>query len=165
MSCPRCGSVNPVKGSVCIWCHAKLPGRLQRSLRGRPSRVVVAAMALAVVAVLAYYAYSRGPEAVARAPAAGEAGLVNPATSPRADRQSAETPKPKTASAAAARPQTGGARKAEPATTGTEACTDASAALGLCGRANAREPPRPQNCTEAVAALGLCEHATTQRRE
>jgi len=174
VACPRCGSINPAKGAACIWCNAKLPGPLQRSLRARPTRVVVAAMAFAVVAVLGYYAYPGDlPVGGPRSPAARE--LVGPAASQeaaplaeppratpdtqRAGRGPAEAPATK--AAAAARPQASSARKAAVA----EACTEARAALGLCGKTEAQEPTRPQTCTEAVAALGLCASQATQRRE
>jgi hypothetical protein len=131
-------------------------------------------MAVAVIAVLAYYVYPRGlpaetprPLTLAPAPQAQEAPPPEPkrpgAEAPRAERQPEEAPKTKAAPVLVARPQTSAARKAgEPA---AERCAEGNAALGLCGKTEAREPPRSQNCTEAAAALGLCESRITQGRE
>ena|SRR5882672_10870173 len=173
MRCPFCGSLNPTTGTACVWCYRKLPGRW-RKLRGWPTRVVVGSMAVAVIAVLAYYAYPRGlpqetPRSLTLTPAPPEQETPpqeakRPATeAPRAERQPTEAPKAKAAPVAAARPQASAARKAgEPA---AERCAEGHAALGLCGKTEARQAPRPQNCTEAAAALGLCESRTTQGRE
>ncbi len=166
MRCPFCGSLNPARGTACVWCYRKLPSPW-RKFRGWPTRVVVGSMAVAVIGVLAYYAYPRGlpqetPRALTLTPSPKEQETPSPEPNrppeaPRAERQPAEAPKAK--SAATARPQAGDARKAD------ESCTESLAALGLCGKAGAREPPRPPNCTEAVAALGLCESRITQGRE
>src|SRR5258708_22762405 len=45
VSCPRCGTVNPVKATVCCWCKDQLPGR--RSLPRPRSPVIVGTAGLA----------------------------------------------------------------------------------------------------------------------
>jgi hypothetical protein len=170
-SCPFCGSLNPAKGTACVWCYRKLPGPW-RKFRGWPTKAVAGSMAVAVFAVLAYYAYPRGlPQETPRpltptpAPQARETPPPEPKgpaiDAPRAEHQPAETPRAK--AAPVPRPQASAARKA--GDRASESCADGNAALGLCGKADAREPPRPPNCTEAVAALGLCESRITQGRE
>jgi hypothetical protein len=172
MSCPFCGSLNPITGTACVWCYRKLPSSW-RKFRGWPTRVVVGSMAAAMIAVLAYYAYPRGlpqetPRALTLTPAPPAQGRPMPEAklpttdAPRAERQPAETPKAKASPVAVARPQASAARK--PGERAAD-CAENLAALGLCGKTETQEPPRPQNCTEAVAALGLCEFRTTQGRE
>jgi hypothetical protein len=144
----------------------------QRGWRRWPARGSAAA-AVALLAALGYYAYPRGlpqdvpvPVIVAPAPApvAPPAEPPLPATeAPRTDRQPGETPRAKAAPAAIARQAS--ARKAgEPAEAAAD-CAEGVAALGLCGKTQAREPRRPQACTEAAAALGLCDARNLQGRE
>src|SRR6266852_2569081 len=66
-SCPRCGTVNPVKATVCCWCQGPLAGR--RPSR-RPSPVVVGTAVLAAVAALGYYTYPQLSLVLARQPPA-----------------------------------------------------------------------------------------------
>lgn len=183
MSCPRCGAINPAKAAVCIWCHAKIPGRWWRSLRGRPTRVVMITAAVAVIAVLGYRGLDwRPPGDVPRPADAGAAAPIGASIAtpqappadrrratveaPSAARQPAEPQATKTLDAAAARPQATKPGRAAERASATETCTEAAAALGLC-RATGGEKKAPPSaaCTEAVAALGLCTSIATQRRE
>jgi hypothetical protein len=157
MRCPFCGSLNPARGTACVWCYRKMPGPW-RKFRGWPTRVVVGSMALAVIGVLAYYAYPRGLPQETPRPLTLTPALPEQETPPPEPKRAA-TEAPKAKAAPVARPQPSIARKAG------ESCTEGHAALGLCGKTEAREPPRPPNCTEAAAALGLCESRITQGRE
>jgi hypothetical protein len=159
-SCPRCGTVNPVKATVCCWCQGPLVGR---SSSRRPSPVVVGTAVLAAVVALGYFAYPQLSLVDARQPPAAEAGngagLSSPAATlletappvttppetapsdpapsaanqPRAGRQAVDGPAAKAAAVAIVRPQTINAGKeGERAPSRQEACTEAGAALGLC---------------------------------
>jgi hypothetical protein len=175
MRCPHCGTLNPVKAAACVWCFRTLAGSWRHRLLGRSARVAVAATAVVLLAVLGYYAYPRGlPQEAARPPVAAPIAPAapvpepvakpQPATeAPRADRQPGETPRAKAAPAAVARQ--GSARKAGESAEAAADCPEGVAALGLCGKTQARQPPRPQACTEAVAALGLCGANNIQGRE
>jgi len=180
-SCPRCGTVNPVKATACSWCQVQLPGR--RSLPRRPSRVVVGTAVLAAIAVLGYYTYRQGSLADAPQPPAASSegsGRGAPVGAGFIGRDAAASDiKPAAPARAIARPQAINADRAvERGQSRPEGCTEAVAALGLCatkpvqrkeatdaGKAGGQAPPLPQPCTEAVAALGLCTPGTTQRRE
>jgi len=165
VACLRCGAVNPFTGSVCLWCHAKLPGPLRRRLRRWRTRVAIAATALAALVALGSYALLRD-DAPRAAAAVGPAPTAAVTDAPVAGGPPAETPKAKAAVPTVARPQGSSARKAgERTASGSEACAEAAAALGLCGRTDRQEPARPQGCSEAVAALGLCSPGAKQGRE
>jgi hypothetical protein len=178
MRCPYCGSLNRLKATLCIRCDRKLSGSWRRRLRGSHARGVVATTVavLAVLGYYGYYAYPRGlpqdaprPPTVAPADSAPGTPVAKPppaaTDAPRADRVPGDTPRAKAAPVAAVR-EAGIARKAdEPRVLGSERCDEGVAALGLCGKAEAHQPPRPQVCTEAVAALGLCEAKNLQGRE
>jgi len=69
-SCLRCGTVNPVKATVCCWCNDELPGRrtdapapsspaaeVSRPLLRWPSRVIAGTAVLAAIVVLGYHSY------------------------------------------------------------------------------------------------------------
>jgi len=150
VACLRCGSVNPFTGDACLWCHARLPGPFRRKLRRWRGRVA-AATALAAFAALGVYAFVR--DDTPRAAAAVAPAPVVPVEAPKAEAPKAKPPAP-----TVARTPASGARR-------PESCADDQAALGLCGKTEAREPPRPQGCTEGAAALGLCEYKPTQGRE
>jgi hypothetical protein len=144
MRCPYCGSLNPIKGTACVWCFRKLPGRW-RKFRRLPTRVVVGSMAVAVIAVLAYYAYPRGlpqetPRSLTKTPTPQAQETPRPLT-PAPPEQ--ETPPPEAKRPAIEAPRA----ERQPAETPRE------------------KAPRPPNCTEAVAALGLCESRITPGRE
>jgi len=50
---------HPARGTACVWCYRKMPSPW-RKFRGWPTRVVVGSMTVAVIGVLAYYAYPAG---------------------------------------------------------------------------------------------------------
>lgn len=174
MRCPHCGTLNPVAGTACVWCYRKLGGSWHRRLLGRSARGAVAATAVVLLAVLGYYAYPRGLPQEASPPVVAPIAPVAPAPepvaepqaateAPRADRQPGDSPRAKAAPAAVPR-QTSARKTGEPAQAAAD-CAEGVAALGLCGKMQARDPPRPQACTEAVAALGLCDARNIQGRE
>jgi hypothetical protein len=167
LRCQHCGSLNPAGEAACVHCYRKLPGSWPRSLRGRPARGVAAATGVALLVVLGYYAYPRGlpqDELSPQSAAPASPVLEPPAKPPRpaTDAPRAEATRVKSPPPAVAQSQGSSARKAE---RGVENCAEGVAALGLCSRPEARQPPAPQACTEAVAALGLCEPKNIQGRE
>jgi hypothetical protein len=177
-SCPHCGTVNPVKATVCSWCQGQLPGRSTGApfpssladvagfLRRRPSRVVVGTAVVAAIAVIGYLADRQSSPADAREPAAAssaassreapaDAGAIGrdaaagDTESARADDNAPLTGPPVPPSGTPAKPA---------AITRPQAVR-----AGKAGEQ--REQSRPQACTEAVAALGLCTTKPVLKKE
>lgn len=170
--CTHCGALNPLEATACVHCYRRLAGSRWRRLRARPALGVATASValLAVLGYYGYYAYSRpqdGPRAPALAPAEKPLAEPQPPASevPRANRPPGDTPRVKAAPVASAREADTVRKGAEPRAPVAQVCDEGVAALGLCGKAEARQPARPQACTEAVAALGLCESSNTKGRE
>ncbi len=166
VSCPRCGTVNPVKATVCCWCRDQLPGR--RSLPRPRSPVIVGSAALAAVAVLGYYTYRQLSFADAPQPPAASSdasGRSAPAKAGFLDRNAAASDTKSagvddsaalTSSAASPAPLRAAAdppRAVRPPVKSEEA------------KASEPEPLRPEACTEAAAALGLCAMKSAQKKE
>ena len=170
-SCPRCGTVNPIRATVCCWCSGQLSGH--RSSPRPRARVIAGAAVLAAVSVLGYYTYRQLSLAEAPQPpaASSSSGRVAPAEAGFLDADAAAgDTKPAGAD--------DGARPISPATSPSEtppaAPMRAAANQPRAGRqpvksqeAKASEPGvfRPEACTEAAAALGLCATKSVQKKE
>jgi len=171
-SCPRCGTVNPVKATVCCWCNGQLSGR--RPLPHRRSRVIVGTAALAAVAVLGYYTYRQSSFADAPQPP--------PASSDSGGRGAPVDPVVLDAGAAAGEAKSASAGDsagvASPAPSPSEAPPAAPMRAAVTqpragrqpvksqeAKANGPEPFRSEACTEAAAALGLCATKSVQKKE
>jgi hypothetical protein len=168
-SCPRCGTVNPVKATVCCWCQGPLAGR--RASR-RPSPVVVGAAVLAAVAALGYYTYPQLSLVDARQPpAAGGENSAAPASpaAPLLETAPPETAPPETALAdptrAAANQPRAGRQPVESQEAKAPAAPIARSQAISASRAGEQGPSRPEACTDAVAALGLCTAKPVQKKE
>ena len=168
-SCPRCGTVNPVKATVCCWCQGPLAAR--RPSR-RPSPVVVGTVVLAAIAALGFYAYPRLSLVDTRQPPG--AGAENSAAPASPAAPLLETPSPETAppGTAAAAPTRAAANPPGPGRQPVEAPTAKAAAVAIArpqainpGKEGERAPSRREACTEAGAALGLCVANSVQKKE
>ncbi len=173
-SCPRCGTVNPVKATVCCWCQGPLAGRRQSR---RPSPVVIGTAVLAAVAALGYYTYPQLSLVLARQPpAAGaetSAGPASPAAplleTAQPETTPTETTPPETAladptRAAANQPRAGRQPVEAPAAKAAAVAIARPQAINA-GKEGERAPSRQEACTEAGAALGLCVAKSVEKKE
>ncbi len=171
-SCPRCGTINPVKATVCCWCSGPLQGR--GSLPRPRSRVIVGTAVLAAVAVLGYHTYRQSSYADAPQPQAASSdssGRVAPADAGFPDGVAA-------AGATKSAGADDGAELTSPAISPSEtppaAPVRAAASAPRAARQPAKsqeakasepEPSRSEACTDAVAALGLCATKSVRKKE
>jgi len=163
-SCPRCGTVNPVKATVCCWCQGPLVAR--RPSR-RPSPVVVGTVVLAAIAALGFYAYPRLSLVDARQPpGAGAENSAAPASpaAPLLETPSPETAPPDPTRAAANQPGPGRQPVEAPAAKAAAVAIARPQAIDA-GKEGERAPSRQEACTEAGAALGLCVAKSVQKKE
>ena len=163
-SCPRCGTVNPVKATVCCWCQGPLAGRRQSR---RPSPVVVGTAVLAAVAALGYYTYPQLSLVLARQPPAAGAETSAAPASPAAtllETSPPETAPADPARAAANQPRPGRQPVEAPAAKAAAAAIARPQAINA-GKEGERAPSRQEACTEAGAALGLCVAKSVEKKE
>ena len=192
LPCPSCGAVNDNVATDCHQCERPLPGRATELPDAAPpaarvsgpvsrpaSRAMASALVLAVLAELAYYAYTqfsvvapalpptaRSGEDIRSSPAAAGAiarkavaGDVTPAkvdepVPPSTPAAVPSVPAPAEPVPAAASPSRADrhaaeSRQAQPLS--REACTEATAALGLCA---AKDPSAPSPQAEEVRKVG-----------
>jgi ribosomal protein L40E len=161
-SCLRCGTVNPVIATACIWCRSPLPRSTAGSSPAAPprrtSRAVVGALVLATIGALAYYGYRQVP--LSDAPEPGTAGgeAATGAKSADANDTSSQSGNPLAASARAATIQPRAGRQTVESQEGKPAAAAITRSQTIeAGNPGEPEPSRQYACTEAVAALGLCE--------
>ena len=161
-SCLHCGAVNPVKTTVCIWCHKPLTERKAGALvpsspaakpsKSLPSMVFAGAVALAAIAALGYYGYHQTSLANVPAPGAASSEATTDTNSAKADDTSPASKNPPAAPArAAANPPRAGRQPVESQEGGA-----AAAAITRSPTINVDRPSGQEACTEALAALGLC---------
>lgn len=167
VSCPRCGTVNPIKATVCCWCKDQLPGR--RSLPRPRSPVIVGTAVLAAVAVLGYYTYRQrsfadAPQPPAASSDAGgrsapaEAGFLD-RNAAAGDTKSAGVDDGAALTSSAASPAAPLRAAADPPRAGRPPVKSEEA------KASEPAPLRPEACTDATAALGLCAMKSAQKKE
>ena len=167
VSCPRCGTVNPAKATVCCWCKDPLPGR--RPLPRPRSPVIVGTAVLAAVAVLGYYTYRQRSFADAPQPppassgagvrsAPAEAGVLDRSAA-AGDTKSAGVEDSAALTSSAAPPAAPLRAAADPPRAGRPPVKSEEA------KAIEPAPPRSQACTDAAAALGLCAVKSAQKKE
>jgi hypothetical protein len=195
LPCPRCGAVNDNVATACYHCERPLPGRAKELPDAAPpaatvsgpvsrpaSRAIAGALVLAVMAALAYYAYTQfsvvapvppptagsgegtrgGPAAAGAIGRNAVAGDVTPAkvdesVPPASPAAVPPEPAPAEPVPAAASPSRAGRRAAESGQTqplSQEACTEATAALGLCAAKDASTPKARPQAEEARKAGG-----------
>jgi hypothetical protein len=188
LPCPSCGAVNDNVATNCHQCERPLPGRAKELPDAGPSaasvsvpvsrpasRAMASALVLAVMAGLAYYAYTQfsvvapappptvsGGEAIRDGPAAtgaiGRKTVTGDVTPNKVDEPvpravpaailpvpAPAEPVPAAASPSRADRHAAESRQAQPLS--REACTEATAALGLCA---AKDPSAPSPQAEGV---------------
>jgi hypothetical protein len=171
-SCPRCGTVNPVKATVCCWCSGQLSAR--KSLPHQRSRAIVGTAVLAAVVVLGYYTYRQRSFADAPQPPAAisEGGGRDAAAGASfLDGQAADGA---TKSVSA----DDGAGFTSPATSPSETPPSAPVRTAANPPRAGRQPVKSQEteasgpglfrseaCTEGAAALGLCATKSVKKKE
>src|SRR5437867_5203622 len=171
-SCPRCGTVNPAKATLCCWCGGQMSAR--RSSPQRRSRAIVGTAVLAAVAVLGYYAYRQGSYADAPQPPAASSvssGRVAPADAGFLSGEAAAGD-PKSAHADGGALPTGPATSpfvtppAEPVrAVANQPRASRQPVKSQETKAGDPEPFRSEACTEAAATLGLCATKPARKKD